>query len=276
MSPLLESISGVRLVCVDIDGTLVGSSGNVHDAVWSAAHDLRASGVRIAICSGRPALGVAVEYARRLDADGWHSFQNGASVVHLADGQSRSVALPPGVVPTLVEMARRSGRMLELYSDSAYAIESTGGVARAHAALLGVPFAPRAFESLEGPIVRAQWMVPFSETQAVLAESYPGLEVAPSTSPVMPDVQFISLTHAGIDKAHAVRTMATAYGIALDDVMFVGDSANDFSAMSIVGTPVAMANAESHIIDIATFTVGHVDAGALADALRAATPRVRR
>ncbi len=275
MATLPESIAGVRLVCVDIDGTLVGSDGAVHEAVWSTARELRASGVRIAICSGRPALGVAVDYSRRLDADGWHSFQNGASVVHFAHGESRSVALPPGVVPAVVEIARRTGRMLELYSDSAYAIESTSAVARAHAALLGVPFSPRAFESLTGPIVRAQWMVPFAETQTVLAEPYPGLEVAPSTSPVMPDTQFISLTHAGIDKAHAVRTMATAYGIALADVMFVGDSANDFSAMSIVGTPVAMANAEAHIIAIATHTVGHVDAGGLADAFRAATPRPR-
>lgn len=276
MATLLESIPDVRLVCVDIDGTLVGSAGVVHEAVWSAATALRASGVRIAICSGRPALGVALDYARRLNADGWHSFQNGASVVHLGRGESRSVALPPGVVPALVEKARRTGRMLELYSDSEYAIESTGAEARAHAALLGVPFAPRTFESLAGPIVRAQWMVPFSETNAVLAEPYPGLEVAPSTSPVMPEIQFISLTHAGIDKAHAVRTMATAYDISLANVMFVGDSANDFSAMSIVGTPVAMANAESHIKQVAAHTVGHVDAGGLADAFRAATPRVPR
>ncbi len=276
MTSRLESLSGVRLVCVDVDGTLVGTGGVVHAEVWGAARELRASGVRIAICSGRPALGVAVDYARRLDAEGWHSFQNGASVMHFAHGESRSVALPPGVVPALIAQARRTGRMLELYSDSAYAIESTGSEARAHAALLGVPFEPRAFESLPGPIVRAQWMVPFGETQTVLAESYAGLEVAPSTSPVMPHTQFISLTHAGIDKAHAVRTMATAYGIALADVMFVGDSANDLPAMSIVGTAVAMANAEPHIMQVATHTVGHVDAGGLADAFRAATSPLRR
>lgn len=257
----------IELVCIDIDGTLVGSDGVASADVWSAAERLRARGVRVAICSGRPALGVAFEYAQRLDAGGWHSFQNGASVIHFGTRESRSAPLSGESVTRLIGMARTSGRMLELYTDSAYAIEATGPRAREHAALLGVPFAPRAFESLQDPVVRAQWMVSFAETAAILAEPYPGLEVSASTSPVMPDTQFISLTRAGIDKGYAVRLIADAHAVPLAQVMFVGDSANDLPAMRIVGVPVAMANSERHVIAAAQRVVGHVDAGGLADAL---------
>ncbi len=260
-------MTAVRLVCIDIDGTLVGAGGAVSPGVWGAAEALSARGVHVAVCSGRPALGVALGYAKRLDAAGWHSFQNGASVMHFGTGESRSAYLHADVVTRLIAMARENGRMLELYSDSAYAIEQDGSRARAHAALLGVPFAPRRFESLGAPVVRAQWMVPFSETADVLAEPYPGLEVSPSTSPVMPDTQFVSLTRAGIDKGYAVRLIADACGIPLEQVMFVGDSANDLPAMRIVGVPVAMANSEEHVLAVARRTVGHVDAGGLVEAL---------
>lgn len=257
----------IRLVCIDIDGTLVGTGGAIPAAVWGAAERLRSQSVRVAICSGRPALGLAVDYARRLDASGWHSFQNGASVLHFGTGESRSAHLPADVVTRLIGRARARGRMLELYSDNAYAIEADGPRAVAHAALLGVPFTPRRFETLGDPVVRAQWMVSFDEAAAVLAEPHANLEVAPSTSPVMPDTQFISLTRAGIDKGYAVRLIADAYGIDLAQVMFVGDSANDLPAMRIVGVPIAMANSEAHVIDAAHRTVGHVDAGGLAEAL---------
>jgi len=72
----------IHLVGIDVDGTLLGSSGNVHPEVWGVAQRARTAGIHLALCSGRPAFGLALEYARRLDADGWHVFQNGASIVN--------------------------------------------------------------------------------------------------------------------------------------------------------------------------------------------------
>ena len=169
----------------------------------------------------------------------------------------------------LVRRARASGdaRLLELYTDTEYATESTSHRARAHAALLGVPFRPRSLDSLAGPIVRAQWLVSRAEAEVVAAESHPGLEVSPSSSPVMPDTCFVNMTLAGVDKATAVRALAAEYDLTLAQVMFVGDGRNDASAMEIVGSPVAMANAEPEARAAAARMVGHVDDGGLAEAL---------
>ena len=265
----------LRLVCIDVDGTLVGSGGVVHPRVWDAVDRARAAGLRLALCSGRPGFGVAREYAERLDADGWHSFQNGASVLHLASGASHSVALSNEVVDMLQERATRFGRVLELYTDSAYAVEQDTPRVRTHAALLGVPFAPRSFASLPRPYVRAQWLLARDVADSVIAEPHPGLELSPSTSPVMPDTVFVNMTPAGVTKATAVRAIALSYGIALDQVMFVGDGDNDVPALRIVGHPVAMANAERAALSVATTVVGHVDDGGLADALTLACSRTR-
>lgn len=260
----------VRVVCIDVDGTLVGTGGAVPGEVWTAAERARARGIRLAICSGRPAFGLAREYAERLDAGGWHVFQNGASVMHAASGESRSRALPARGVEHLVATARATGRVLELYTDAGYAVESTGERARRHAGLLGVPFRPRAFSALEGRIVRAQWLLPAGEADAVMAEPHPELNRALSHSPVMPDTAFVNLTPPGVDKASAARVLAEAYGVPLEEVMMVGDGFNDVGVMGVVGWPVAMGNAEAEVRAVARRVVGDVDAGGLAEALELA------
>jgi Cof subfamily protein (haloacid dehalogenase superfamily) len=260
----------IRLICLDVDGTLVGTSGKVLPSVWDAARQVRSRRIRIAICSGRPAFGETREYARRLDEDGWHVFQNGASVVHLPTGRSLSSSLAPETIRMLIERARRTGRLLELYTDTDYAVENGTELAREHARLLGIAFAPRAFESLEGPIVRAQWLLTHEEARRAIAEPHPGLEVSPSTSPVMTETTFVMLTPTGVGKASGVRAVASAYDIPLTEVMLVGDGHNDIQAMAEVGFAVAMGNAATEVHQVARLHVGHVDEGGLIEALETA------
>lgn len=260
----------VALVCVDVDGTLVGSSGTVLPAVWRAAERARAAGVRLAVCSGRPGFGLSRVYAERLDAAGWHIFQNGASIMRIASDRSLSARLAGPTVALLVARARRTGRLLELYSDDDYAFEIDSDRARGHAALLGVPYHPKPFDSLAGPIVRAQWVVSDADAAVVVAEPHPGLELSPSTSPVMPDTQFLNMTPEGVDKGTAVKALAAEYGLPLERLMYVGDGLNDIPAMRLVGRPVAMGNAEPDVRAVAARVVGSVDDGGLIDALELA------
>jgi len=260
----------IRLISLDVDGTLVGASGTVLPDVWTMAERVRAAGIRLAICSGRPAFGATLAMAERLDPDGWHVFQNGASIVHLPSGQTMSTPLLPGTIELLVERARGTRRIFELYTDSAYAVESTDPIAREHASVLGVPFAVRSFDSLEGPVVRAQWLLSPDEVEPTLRESYPGLEVATSTSPLLPETTCVMITKAGVSKASALRAIAGKYGVSLAEVMHVGDGHNDIEAMAEVGASVAMGNAPAEVRDAARFQVGNVDQGGLIEALEMA------
>jgi Cof subfamily protein (haloacid dehalogenase superfamily) len=258
----------IDLICVDVDGTLIGSSGDVLPAVWEAVERARGAGARLVICSGRPAFGLTRALAERLDPTGWHVFQNGASIVHLPTGRSRSVCLPREAVEGLVARARETERILELYADFDYTVESTHERAVRHAGLLGVPFRARDLLSLEGGVV--QWLLSHAEEPAVLAEPHEGLALAPSTSPVMPDTAFISITRPGPSKATAVRAVAEEYGVPLERVMMVGDGLNDLEVMGTVGIPVAMGNAEPEILALARHHVSHVDRGGLIEALELA------
>lgn len=257
----------ISLVCIDVDGTLVGASGDVHPEVWRAMAGARRKGIRLALCSGRPGFGATRDLAERVEPSGLHCFQNGASIIDLASGGSRSAVLGDDAVRMLIARARQSGRSLELYADDTYVAEADGERLRRHAELLGIAFIARPFESLEGPIVRAQWLLPHAMAEAALAEPHAGLEVSPSLAPSMPDTTFISLTRRGVNKGQAVGTIAGAYGIPLSEVMYVGDGFNDAPAMQIVGWPVAVDHAEPEARALARSFVAPPEAGGVAEAL---------
>jgi len=260
----------IRLIGIDVDGTLVGSSGVVPAAVWAAAQDARRAGVRLVLCSGRPAFGVALDYARRLDAEGWHVFQNGASIVHLRSGESRSVTIDPTFVSKMIQRARETHDVLELYSDSAYVTESEAEWARIHAEMLGIPFKRAPYESLNAPVVRVQWVLTESAAQSFMRAPPSEVEVAISISPLLPDAQFVGLTHKGVSKGAAMRAIAQEYGVDLQEVMYVGDADNDLPALRVVGLPVAMGNGSPAVRAVAQRVVAHVDEGGLAEAIRLA------
>ena len=130
-------------------------------------------------CSARagPAFGKARAYAERLDPDGWHVFQNGASVVHARRRASRaSNGLPAG----------RGG------SGSSRAARETGARARAlhrrrvrrrarhrpraspRGACSACPYPPRPFTSLAAAVVRAQWLVAREDADAVVRRAARG------------------------------------------------------------------------------------------------------
>jgi hydroxymethylpyrimidine pyrophosphatase-like HAD family hydrolase len=104
------------------------------------------------------------------------------------------------------------------------------------------------------------------QAQRALATPRAGLEIAQSTSPLMPDARFVGLTRAGVSKGSAMKTIAAAYRVDMKEVMYVGDAGNDLSALRVVGVPVAMGNADPAVIAAARHTVGHVNAGGLAEA----------
>ena len=56
----------IPFVLLDLDGTVIGSSGQVLSCVWDAVEEAQSAGIKLAVCTGRPRVGVAKRVAERL------------------------------------------------------------------------------------------------------------------------------------------------------------------------------------------------------------------
>ena len=255
------------LICIDVDGTLLGSSGVPTDGVWTAAEAAIARGQHLAICTARVAVGPTWDYSRRLDPAGWHIFHSGAALINAETLEVDGEVVDEATITACERLAVEHGWVLEYYSAFEIACPSTEPLAVEHAGLLGLAHQPRSRDDLTGPLVRLQFVVPIEDTDAVLAAVPAGAQGTAATSPALDHAAFISVTKAGVSKATAIAKLAHRLGVGPEAVMMVGDGQNDVSAMESVGWGVAMGNADPAALAASRLQVGHVDDDGLADAL---------
>jgi Cof subfamily protein (haloacid dehalogenase superfamily) len=254
-------------VCLDVDGTLVGHSGSPTDGVWAAADRARANGIHLAICTARLGRGSAWDWATRLDPDGWHMFQTGASIMHTGAVETRSTPLPAWAVGEGAEIARSQGWVFELYSDTDYVVDDSEPVSVAHAALLGMPFVRRSITDLAGTPLRMQYIVTDADVDRACTLVPAGCVASSATSPIIPGFHFVSVTDSAVSKASGVVALAAILGLSLEHVMMVGDGQNDVSALEVAGHPVAMGNGHPDAKAVAKYVVADVENDGVVEAL---------
>ena len=257
------------LICLDVDGTLVGLAGAPSDALWSAAERARGRGQRLTLCTARLAAGPTRTWAERLDPLGWHVFHTGAARWNPATGEVRSEVLPDDAVAACAQIAAERGWVLETYSWDDYVVDSDDPLAVDHAGLLALPHRRRPVSDLADPVVRVQFVVTAAEAGAAVAAAPAGPTASAATSPVMPGAAFVSITVAGVSKAEGVAHVADDLGVPLSDVMMVGDGHNDLPAIEAVGWGVAMGNAEPEVVAAARLLVADVEDDGAAQAIDA-------
>lgn len=257
------------LICLDVDGTLVGMAGSPSDALWASADQARARGQRLTLCTARLAAGPTRTWAERLDPLGWHIFHTGAARWNPASGEVRVQPVPDDAVAACQAIAAHRGWVLETYSWDDYVVDSDDQLAVDHAALLAIEHVRRPISDLRDAIVRLQFVVPLAEAADAVAAAPPGTTGSAATSPVMPGAAFVSITAATVSKAAGIAAVADDLGVPLSDVMMVGDGHNDLPAIEAVGWGVAMGNAEPEVVAAARLLVADVELDGAAQAIDA-------
>jgi len=239
------------LVLLDVDGTLVGSSGFVKDCVWQATDKALEQGLVMSVCTGRPGSGIAQKIAERIGPKHPHIFQNGA-VISFPNGDPLKVyGLKEAQSSQLIEFARDNNLSLEIYTPHELFVEKHTDLTERHHRMLGVNAIVRDLEDVieNEPVVRAQWVIPTGAYEKTMALEVEGVDYNSATSPAVEGVTFISITQSGVSKGSALHELAKHFGTTAENVMAVGDSTGDEPMLVVAGHPRAMENSPAELTD---------------------------
>lgn len=280
-------MSEVKLLALDLDGTLVDSNGTIPAANLSAIRKAEEQGVLVTIATGRryrDALPMAVE--ARLNTP--FLSHNGALTKIIEGHQTVSVDLIPKVTAgKIVENGRDAG------GDALVSADPVGKGTMYYESISGeneplrkyVEWATRlhgddADESVHKVVsldetveTRDVIHISFSGTCAPMEELGTHLESSLGDSvnilaTVYPHLDFtlLDILPSGVSKAAGLSKMCQENNILPSEIMAVGDNFNDVEMLEFAGLGVVMGNADEELLSRKEFytTVSNEEAGVAA------------
>jgi len=250
MSP--ANMRSIDLLFLDLDGTLIGHTGQVREQLWPAIDRMRDAGIILSICTGRPFGGIAAEVATKLgDEQVPHIYTGGALTCTSTGEVIHAETVAPEDVVGMVERARKEALTLELYTSDTIFVDRQTDFSRRHADLLGMTSTESDLIAIANtlPIIKTQWILAHEQAPDILDTPTPGCHAAVGTSDVMPEVTFITVTREDVDKGSACRRVAKSLNISSERVGAVGDSTGDIPMFQGIGAPYVMGNSPQSMLD---------------------------
>ena len=269
----------VRLLAIDIDGTLLNTKGRVPPANLDAIHRAAARGVRIVIATGR-SFYFALQALGELPDDITLLVYNGAIARSRAGETLLRRLLPQAVARQVLEATIKwrpdtacvfdrplAGQLV--YDRMDWSYPNRSGFKRRNAAII------QAVDRLEDAVNEDPVQVTFNggvQTMRAISSHLgahlvaPHLEVTLTEYPHR-DFSMVDVCGAGITKGSGLAALAGQFGIAQDEVMAVGDNHNDRDMLEWAGVGVVMGNAEAPLKRPGLHVTGTNDDAGLAQAI---------
>ncbi|MGI6173381.1 MAG: HAD family hydrolase [Christensenellales bacterium] len=238
-------MGGIRLIVVDLDGTLLRNDKSISSFSKKSIADARTKGIRFAFASARGASTERYIAENLFDA---YILCNGAAIY--ADGKCiRRNRIEPAVyVPFLRGLSQKGIPVAAEVENLCYA-----------------NFAP----SEKWPLYAPNVFTDFSDVQNTLGilESADKLHAHPRSADdiaaienTLPDFLYLKMSRDGLamimhqeaTKSNGIKCLAEHYGIELSDVAAFGDDVNDIDMLKTVGIGIAMGNAVAEVKQIAS------------------------
>lgn len=264
-----DSLSKIRLVAVDLDGTLLREGGIASRLTRSTVRAAAKSGVHIILATGRTCQ-TAISLARSLGLQDPIISANGAHVMSSPSGEDwQVIPVPADVWPGLVELLDGLGARFETHVKGGSFMEARfTRKTKPRAKSLGDALrrwlsparrgrarivADGASVKLAGQALKAFVHGPSEVVQKIIAAgeaAFPGrlhyvITVTATRESVL-EIQDVS-----VSKGQALALVAERLGMAMDETAALGDGDNDVEMLEAAGIGVAMANASPKLAMVA-------------------------
>ncbi|MGT2929480.1 sugar-phosphatase [Streptococcus dentasini] len=262
----------IKLVAVDIDGTLVNSERQITADVFDAIQEAKAAGVKVVITTGRPIIGVQslLNELHLNEPDNYVITFNGGLVQDTATGQdllSDSLAYEDYL--DIEVLANKLGiHSHAITKDGIYTSNRDIGKYTVHeSTLVSMPIFYRTPEEVtDKDFVKAMYIDEPELLDAAIAkipeDFYQRFTIVKSRP------FYLEILNKTASKGEAVKHLAQHLGYSLDETMAIGDEENDRAMLEVVGHPVVMANGNPELKKIAKHITKSNDESGVAYALR--------
>ena len=251
----MVTLSNIRLLATDIDGTLLNPVFKISEGDLSALRRAHAAGIEIVLVTGRRHT-FALPIAKQLGFDLWLISSNGAVTRSLTGKTFHRDMMP-------AETCRKlCGAMQEFRGNTVLTFdrETKGAIVLERMDELGASIRRWLEKNMEYiefvvPIEKALVTNPvqamFCGTMVRMNTALTALEQAGMDGMVTVlrteyperDLSMIDVLNAGCSKGHALERWAAYRGYRREEVMAVGDNHNDVEMLEFAGHPVIMGNA---------------------------------
>jgi len=247
----------LRLIAIDIDGTLLNPEFHISETDLSTLRRAHAQGVEVILVTGRRHT-FALPIAQQLGFDLWLISSNGAVTRSLAGETFHRDLLPEPTCRKLV------GQMQEFRGQTVLTFDSNGpgtivierldeleaSIKRwLEKNMQYIQFVVPIEDALTTDPVQAMFCGPVADMQRVLrALDSSGLPITVlRTEYPGRDLSIIDVLNAGCSKGHALERWTKYRGLAREQVMAVGDNYNDIEMLAFAGHPFIMGNASEEL-----------------------------
>ena len=262
----------IKLVALDIDGTLLTSDGQVTPEVFQAIQDAKAQGVHVVLATGRPRSGVL----RLLEE--LHLDQPGDLVITFNGGLIQDAHTGETLYEEhlsyndyldIEALARKLAVPMHASTKSGiYTANRNIGTYTVHEAkLVHSDLFYRTPEEMKQHTVLKCMYVDEPEVLERIISSIPDSFYDRFTI-VRSAPFYLEILPKTVDKGRALLHLASKLHLSPDQVMAVGDQENDQAMLEVAGLPVAMDNASPELKKIAKVVTRSNDESGVAYALR--------
>jgi len=249
----------IKLLAIDIDGTLLNHESRIADADLAALRRAHESGIEVILVTGRRH-SFALPIARWLGFDLWLISSNGAVTRSLSGETFHRDLLPASTARKIcgVMEAFRGNMVVTFDMEEKGALvlermdELTGSIQRwLEKNMNYIEFVVPIENAIVRDPVQAMFCGPIGRMNQAIATLTtsglgPDITVLRTEYPLR-DLSIVDILNQGCSKGHAVERWANYRGIPREQVMAIGDNYNDVEMLAFAGHPVIMGNASDEL-----------------------------
>ena len=251
------AVDSIRLIAVDIDGTLLNPQFQISDTDLAALRNAHRDGIEVVLVTGRRHT-FALPIAQQLGFDLWLICSNGAVTRSLSGETFHRDLLPQRTCRDLCAAMQefRGQTVLTFDKDGRGAIvlehlqELEGSIRHwLQKNMEYIEFVVPIENALTTDPVQAMFCGPVAlMQQALKALDRSGLSITVlRTEYPGRDLSIVDVLNADCSKGHALERWANHRGITREQVMAVGDNYNDIEMLAFAGHPFIMENASQEL-----------------------------